>query len=191
MKYFEAINPMTEESVRKKECDDSKKIEEKISLAQKAYGKWRKFSFEERAEVLNKVARLLRENKDAHSQMMTEEMGKPKKEADGEVEKAAWCAEHYAEKAKEYLQNEYIASDSEESYVQYDPLGVVLGILPWNAPYWLASRFYAPSLMAGNTCLMKPDPGVPGCGEEIEKVFKDVFPIEYNNKLSLEFVSYE
>lgn len=173
MKYFEAINPTTEESVRKKECDDPKKVDEKINSAQSAYKKWRKFSFEERAKVLKSVASLLRENKSAHAQMMTQEMGKPKKEALGEVEKAAWCTEHYAENAKEYLKTEYINSDSEESYVQYDPLGAVLGILPWNAPYWLAARFYAPALMAGNVCLMKPDPGVPGCGEEIEKVFKE------------------
>lgn len=172
MKYFEAVNPTTEDSIRKRECDDSNKVDEKINLAQSAYKKWRKFSFEERANVLKKVASLLRENQKSHAQMMTQEMGKPKKEAFGEVEKAAWCTEHYAENAKKYLQTEYISSDSEESYVQYDPLGVVLGILPWNAPYWLAARFYAPALMAGNVCLMKPDPGVPGCGEEIEKVFQ-------------------
>lgn len=172
MKNFEAINPSTEEVIRKKECDTSEDIQRKVQLSHEAFKKWKGFSFKERAGILNKVAGLLRENKELHSQLMTQEMGKPKKEADGEVEKAAWCTEHYAEFAEQYLQTEHINSDSKESYVQYLPLGPVLGILPWNAPYWLASRLYAPALMAGNTCLMKPDPGLPGCGEEIEKLFK-------------------
>ncbi|MEQ9314229.1 MAG: NAD-dependent succinate-semialdehyde dehydrogenase, partial [Henriciella sp.] len=106
--------------------------------------------------------------------VMTEEMGKPKKESIGEVNKSAWCAEHYAEHAEGYLEREVIESDATRSYVQHLPLGTILGILPWNAPFWLAFRFAAPSLMAGNTCLMKHDPHVPGCAEAIENCFGEV-----------------
>jgi succinate-semialdehyde dehydrogenase/glutarate-semialdehyde dehydrogenase len=105
---------------------------------------------------------------------MTEEMGKPIREARGEVEKAAWCAEHYAAHAEEYLAPQVIASDATRSYVQHLPLGAILGILPWNAPFWLAFRFCAPALMAGNTCLMKHDPHVPGCAQAIADVFMAV-----------------
>jgi succinate-semialdehyde dehydrogenase/glutarate-semialdehyde dehydrogenase len=99
-------------------------------------------------------------------------MGKPIREARGEVEKAAWCAEHYAEHAEAYLATESLASDATHSYVQYLPLGVILGILPWNAPFWLAFRFAAPTLMAGNTCVMKHDPHVPACAEAIAGLFE-------------------
>ena len=91
----------------------------------------------------------MRANLDDMAPVMTEEMGKPIKEGRAEVEKSAWCAEHYAENAKDYLANLTLPSDATHSYVQHLPLGVVMGILPWNAPFWLAFRFASPSLMAG------------------------------------------
>jgi len=87
------------------------------------------------------------------------------------VLKAAWCAEHYAQNAETYLQPISLASDASHSYVQHLPLGPVLGILPWNAPFWLAFRFCAPALMAGNTCLLKHDPHVPACAQAIADLF--------------------
>jgi succinate-semialdehyde dehydrogenase/glutarate-semialdehyde dehydrogenase len=114
----------------------------------------------------------MRDDADRLGYLMTEEMGKPAGEARGEVEKSAWCAEHYADHAASYLATETIESDAARSYVQYLPLGVILGILPWNAPFWLAFRFCAPALMAGNTCVMKHDPHVPGCAEAIQSCFE-------------------
>ncbi len=145
-----------------------------MGKAEDAYREWRRSSFSDRAEILCKVAAHMREHMDELAPLMTEEMGKPIKEARGEVEKAAWCAEHYAAHAEDYLATEYIESDATRSYVQYLPLGPVLGILPWNAPFWLAFRFCAPALMAGNTCVMKHDPHVPACAQAIADVFKAV-----------------
>jgi succinate-semialdehyde dehydrogenase/glutarate-semialdehyde dehydrogenase len=105
---------------------------------------------------------------------MTVEMGKPILEARAEVQKSAWCAEHYAEHGAQYLASRSLPSDATHSYVQHLPLGPVLGVLPWNAPFWLAFRFCAPAIMAGNTCLMKHDPHVPACGEAIADVFSQV-----------------
>jgi len=169
-----ATNPATEEVVYEKPLDSQEDIEAKLELSEKTYYDfWKKTSFKERAGYLRKVAKVMRDNLDTYAMPMVEEMGKPIKEARGEVQKAAWCAEHYADHAEEYLKKEYIESDATKSYVQYLPLGPVLGVLPWNSPFWLASRFYAPALMAGNTCLMKHDSHVPKCAEYITKAFED------------------
>src|SRR5690606_13259691 len=127
----------------------------------------------QRAEVLRAVAARLRANKTELAEMMAREMGKPVKEGGPEVEKSAWCAEHYADNAEDYLAREVLESDASLSYVYHQPLGTVLGILPWNAPAWIAFRFLAPALMAGNTCVMKHDPNVPGSAALIASAFTE------------------
>lgn len=166
-----AINPATGETVRERPTETASSLETKLSAARAAFADWRATGFAERAELLRAIAALMRREVDQLAPLMTEEMGKPAKEAIGEVNKAAWCAEHYAEHAQDYLARQVIESDARLSYVQHLPLGTVLGILPWNAPFWLAFRFCAPALMAGNTCLMKHDPHVPGCAAAIADVF--------------------
>src|SRR5690625_1684676 len=147
-------------------------IEQTLARAETAFDSWRRTDFAQRAALLNSVAAELRRRGEDFAMLMTEEMGKPIGEARGEVAKSAWAAEHYAEHAAEYLADEHLASDATSSYVQYLPLGPVLGILPWNAPFWVAFRFCAPALMAGNTCVMKHDPHVPGCAAALEEVFR-------------------
>lgn len=144
-----------------------------IGRAADAFDGWRRRSFAERGDVLRAVAQRMRDEIDTLAPLMTEEMGKPKKEAIGEVNKAAWAAEHYAEHAEEYLAPIELGSDATRSYVQHLPLGTILGILPWNAPFWLAFRFCAPALMAGNTCVMKHDPHVPKCAQAIADLFDE------------------
>ncbi len=170
---LKAVNPATGKVIREVATDSAQTVQDKLEKAQNAYALWKNKSYAERGEVLNNVAKALRDKADYHAGFMTEEMGKPVGEALAEVEKSAWCAEHYAAQAEGYLATEIIASDAARSYVQYMPLGPVLGILPWNAPYWIASRFFAPALMAGNTCIMKHDPHVPGCAAALEQAFKD------------------
>ncbi|GAA3974568.1 NAD-dependent succinate-semialdehyde dehydrogenase [Allohahella marinimesophila] len=167
-----ATNPFTEQRLAEYPSLKGQAIHDRIQLAQDAFPAWRDKSFPERAQVLKDVAAELRKQKDALAQLMADEMGKPLKEGGPEVEKSAWCAEHYAEHAEAYLADEHLASDASESYVSYEPLGVLLGILPWNAPLWLAFRYLAPSLMAGNTCTLKHDPNVPGCAQAICDAFK-------------------
>jgi len=175
----QAINPTTGVALEPVPAHTPEEVDRILANAVAAYEKWRTTSFSERSDLLRRVAALLRENVGDLGPLMTEEMGKPAKEARGEVMKSALCAEHYADHAAAYLQREDISSDAARSYVQYLPLGPVLGILPWNAPFWLAFRFCAPSLMAGNTCVMKHDPHVPACSKAIEEVFRNAGAPEY------------
>ena len=172
-----AIDPTTGRTVREVATADRQRTEAILSAAETAFDSWRRTSFGERAAVLRAVAERMRESgtRERLALLMTEEMGKPIREARGEVDKSAWCAEHYAEHAEAYLVTDVLASDASSSYVQYLPLGPVLGILPWNAPFWLAFRFCAPALMAGNTCVVKHDPHVPGCAEAIAQLFDGPF----------------
>jgi len=169
------IDPTTGRTVREVPAAGQEGMQAILARAEAAFGPWRRASFGERAAVLRAVASRLRDDKERLALLMTEEMGKPIREARGEVEKSAWCAEHYAEHAESYLATDVLASDASSSYVQYLPLGPVLGILPWNAPFWLAFRFCAPALMAGNTCVIKHDPHVPGCAEAIAGLFDGPF----------------
>lgn len=167
-----ATNPANGEILQTYPSLDEAALTWQIKLASQAYAGWRATAIEKRAEVLRTVARKLRENKDWLAELMALEMGKPVKEGGPEVEKAAWCAEHYADNAADYLQPETLDSDASVSYVCYQPLGTLLGILPWNAPLWLAFRYLAPALMAGNTCVLKHDPNVPACASAIADIFK-------------------
>jgi len=171
---LKATDPTTGKTVREVAPDSDAVLAQKLSAAAGAFSDWGRLSFADRADVLRAAAANMRARVEDLAPLMTEEMGKPIREARGEVEKAAWCAEHYAAHAESYLAAQEIASDASRSYVQYLPLGPVLGILPWNAPFWLAFRYCAPALMAGNTCLMKHDPHVPGCAAAIADVFERI-----------------
>ncbi len=168
---FIATNPATGEELHRYPLHDNDELERIVAQAATTFPAWRKTSFAERAELLRKVARFMRDDQERLARLMTVEMGKPIMEARAEVQKAAWCAEHYAEHGAEYLAAVELPSDASHSYVQHLPLGPVLGVLPWNAPFWLAFRFCAPAIMAGNTCLMKHDPHVPACAEAIADAF--------------------
>jgi succinate-semialdehyde dehydrogenase/glutarate-semialdehyde dehydrogenase len=169
---LEAINPATGESVRKVPSETHETLEKKLAASAQAFRSWRDTDFATRGELMRAVARVLREEKPRLASLMTEEMGKTVREASGEVEKCAMTSEHFAEHAEGYLATETLESDATRSYVQYLPLGPVLGILPWNSPFWLAFRVCAPALMAGNTCLIKHDSHVPGCAQALAEVFE-------------------
>ncbi|MDO8145394.1 MULTISPECIES: NAD-dependent succinate-semialdehyde dehydrogenase [Isoptericola] len=169
-----AIDPSTGKVIREVEPAGPEKVEEILAAAADAAVGWGRLTFDRRAEVLHAVATYLRQHVDELAPLMTEEMGKPVGEARGEVAKAALCFDHYADHGADYLADEMLPSDASTSYVQHLPLGTVLGVLPWNAPFWLWSRFAAPALMAGNTCVMKHDPHVPGCAAAIADVFTQV-----------------
>jgi len=169
---LKVINPATGTLLHEVAPDSQSDIERALEAARERFKSWRLTSFKERGDLLRAIAAHMRAHVEELAPLMTQEMGKPIKEARGEVEKAAWCAEHYAEHGEAYLATEHLPSDAARSYVQHLPLGPVLGILPWNAPFWLAFRFAAPAIMAGNTCLMKHDPHVPACAKAIEEAFK-------------------
>lgn len=170
---LESINPSTGERAYTVESLDQVGLQQVINAVAQAGESWGRRSIAERAAVLRAVAARLRAEREMIGALMTEEMGKPVKETGPEVDKGAWCAEHYADHSARYLQDEVIESDAAKSYVSYQPLGTILCIFPWNAPIWVAMRGIVPALMAGNTVVMKHDPHVPACAVALEKVFRD------------------
>jgi succinate-semialdehyde dehydrogenase/glutarate-semialdehyde dehydrogenase len=168
-----AKNPCTGKIIAEYPTLNNTQLHERIGDAFRAADQWQAIRYQERGQILTAVAAELRKQKDTLAELMALEMGKPFKEGLAEVEKAAGCTEYYAEHAAEYLAPQTLPSDASMSYVCHQPLGTLLGILPWNAPLWLAFRYLAPALMAGNTCVMKHDPNVPACAIAIAKVFID------------------
>ena len=136
-----------------------------------AFNGWRKTSFSFRAERMKEVAHLLREGKEDFGTLMTEEMGKPYKQSIAEAEKCAWVCEYYADNAENYLANKNIATEATNSFVSYQPIGIVLAVMPWNFPFWQVFRFAAPTLMAGNPGILKHASNVQGCAQAIEDIF--------------------
>ena len=120
---------------------------------------------------MKEVAHLLREGKEDFGALMTEEMGKPYKQSIAEAEKCAWVCEYYADNAENYLANKNIATEATNSFVSYQPIGIVLAVMPWNFPFWQVFRFAAPTLMAGNPGILKHASNVQGCAQAIEDIF--------------------
>ena len=137
---------------------------------------WKDISFDSRKNILFLIAKKLKSDIEIHSSMISNEMGKPIVESRAEILKCIWVIEYYAENAEKFLEKVIIESDYAESYVQYDPLGVIFGIMPWNFPYWQVFRFIAPSLMAGNVCILKHASNVSGCALLIEKLVNECSP---------------
>ncbi len=167
-----SINPATGQVLREAPYDSHERVQEQLVRAEAAFRTWRETSLEERCALLSRVANGLRSRRDELARLMTREMGKPIGESRGEIEKCAWVCEHYAAEAAGYLQWEEIATDAAQSGVQYEPLGVVLAIMPWNFPFWQVFRFAAPALAAGNAGIVKHAETVQGCAEAFVELFE-------------------
>ena len=172
-------NPYNGEEIKSYKNHTKREISDIIDKADKRFYSWREVSFVERKKLILAAASELRSNKMEYAKMMTLEVGKPISQALAEVEKCAWVCEYYAENAEGLLQNKEIKTDAYKSYVSYEPLGVVLAIMPWNYPFWQVFRFAAPALMAGNICILKHASNVFGSALNIEKVFKQAGFPEY------------
>lgn len=174
---MKSINPATGETLEDYEWMSNQEAERKIARADDAFRVWRDTAFSERSQLLGRVARLLRERVRTYSKVITAEMGKPITESKAEIEKCAFACEFYAENAEPLLTEEPMASDTPNSSVVFEPLGIILAIMPWNFPFWQVFRHAAPALMTGNVILVKHAPNVPGCARRIEQVFRDAgFP---------------
>ena len=174
---LKSINPATEEEIKTYEEMNPDEIEKIVSSADKTFIEWRKTSFSTRSQKMKKAAKVLRQNADKYSRLMTEEMGKPIAQSKSEVEKCAWVCDYFAENGEEFLKDKIIESDASKSFVTFQPLGVVLAVMPWNFPYWQVFRFAVPGLMAGNAGLLKHASNVTGCALAIEEVFREAgFP---------------
>ncbi len=174
---IQTINPATGKLIKTYEEFPDSKIDSIIEEVHSAFLSWRSTGFSVRAELMNNAASVLRRNKEEYAGMMTTEMGKPLTQSIAEVEKCAWVCEYYAENAESILSNEYVKTDASESFVRFDPLGVILAVMPWNFPMWQVFRFAAPALMAGNAGILKHASNVPQTALAIEKIFREAgFP---------------
>ncbi|RMB57458.1 NAD-dependent succinate-semialdehyde dehydrogenase [Dokdonia sinensis] len=167
-----SINPYNQEEVATIKALNLDEIEEKLTRAQSTFKSWRKTPYKERSTHLINVAKELKKNKQEYAETMTREMGKPISQAIAEVEKCAWVCEYYAENSERHLGIKNIETEASKSYVRYDPIGVVLAVMPWNYPFWQVFRFIAPALMAGNIGLLKHASNVMQSAENIQKVFE-------------------
>ena len=167
-----SINPYNGKELKSYKNHTNKEISEIIDNANRRFYSWRETSFSERKKLMLAAASELKKNKKEYAETMTMEMGKPISQAIAEIEKCAWVCEYYAENAEKQLQDEAIKTDAHKSYVSFEPLGVVLAIMPWNYPFWQVFRFAAPALMAGNIGVLKHASNVFGSALNIEKVFK-------------------
>jgi succinate-semialdehyde dehydrogenase/glutarate-semialdehyde dehydrogenase len=169
---MQSINPATGELVGDYEEHRSDEVEQFIREADAQFGSWSRLGFPARASILGKAADLLEERAEELGVLMAIEMGKPVTIGEGEARKCAWVCRHYAENAETYLRPVSIETEAAESYVVYEPLGVILAVMPWNFPLWQVFRFAAPALMAGNAGLLKHASNVSGCALAIEDIFR-------------------
>jgi len=174
---LKSINPATEKEINfynEMTLEESSSI---INSTHQSFLSWKETSFQHRSLKMKNAAQILRKKIRKYAELMTREMGKPIKQSYSEVEKCAWVCDYYADNAEGFLQDEIIKPDASKSFVSFQPLGVVLAVMPWNFPFWQVFRFAAPGLMAGNGCVLKHSSNVMGCAFAIEEIFKEAgFP---------------
>ena len=168
-----SLNPASGELIATYDEMSPEQVDEVLVGCHNAFLEWSQTTLEHRAELLTKVAGLLRELRDELAKLMTREMGKPITQARAEVDKCAWVCDYYSQNAKDFLSPEIVETDATKSSICFEPLGVVLAVMPWNFPFWQVLRFAAPALMAGNTAALKHASNVQGCALAIEALFRD------------------
>lgn len=174
-----SVNPATNQNIKEYEEMAPAAVKGIIAGVHQTFLQWRTTSFAERSDCLRQAARILRDNAAEYAHLMTQEMGKPIKDGRAEAQKCAWVCDYYADNAAAFLAPEYIETDASKSFVTFNPLGVVLAVMPWNFPFWQVFRFAAPALMAGNVAILKHASNVSGCALAIEEVFQQAgFPAD-------------
>ncbi|KQC33471.1 succinate-semialdehyde dehydrogenase [Nonlabens sp. YIK11] len=171
------INPYNGSELKTYQEDTESQIEDKLKIADAAFKEWRKTDMDFRAKLIKKVGELLRQNAQTYARQMAMEMGKPISQGKAEAEKCAWLCDYYADHAPGFLKPEKFETDYHKSYVTYEPIGVVLAVMPWNYPFWQVMRFIVPALMAGNVGVLKHSSSVMGCALMLEELFREAgFP---------------
>ena len=168
---YQTVNPATCQIIDTYETMTTEELWTVVERADDVYRDWRKLSPRERAPFFSKLGAVLREKRDVYAKLMTIEMGKPIREARAEVEKCAWLSDIYADNAERWLEEEIVEADGIEHRVVFEPLGVILSIMPWNFPFWQALRFAVPGILAGNASILKHASNVPQCAFAIEDAF--------------------
>lgn len=170
---IQSVNPANGKTVKSYKEDPQDKLVRKIEQTHKAWLRWRESSFSEKSALMNNLAGRLHTERDNLASLMAIEMGKPLKDGLAEIDKCINVCQYYAANASAFLKDQLMATEASKSYVSFQPLGVVLAVMPWNFPFWQVFRFLAPALMAGNVALLKHASNVPGCGLAIESLVKD------------------
>ncbi len=165
-------NPCTGEEVARLKESTKTEIDAILEAASKRFETWKKTDFKHRADLMKNAAKELISNKQEYAETITKEMGKPISQSIAEVEKCAWVCEYYAENAEKHLAAENVKTDAQKSYISYEPIGVVLAVMPWNYPFWQVFRFAAPALMAGNIGVLKHASNVMQSANNIQKIFE-------------------
>jgi succinate-semialdehyde dehydrogenase/glutarate-semialdehyde dehydrogenase len=174
---IKSINPATEKEIQSYSEMGKDEINRIIISADKSFEQWKRTSFSQRADKMRSAGVILRKKKETLSILMTVEMGKPIVQSRSEIDKCAMVCDYFAENAERFLQDEKVETEAANSFITYQPLGVILAIMPWNFPFWQVFRFAAPNLMAGNAGVLKHSSNVTGCGLAIEEIFKEAgFP---------------
>ena len=174
---MKSINPFTGKVISEYPEHSGPEVENIIGNVYSDWKSWKETSYRSRADLMKRAAQNLRDKKDHYGRIMTMEMGKLLRESMAEVEKCAWVCDYYADHAGEMLKDEVIVTDATRSFVAFQPIGVVLAVMPWNFPFWQVFRFAAPALMAGNAAVLKHASNVPGCALAIEEIFREAgFP---------------
>jgi succinate-semialdehyde dehydrogenase/glutarate-semialdehyde dehydrogenase len=174
---IKSVNPYTEEVNWAYDSLSFGECESKIEDSRAAFSGWSSLPAEERTKYFSRAGEVLRRNTEIYAEIITKEMGKPIRQSRSEIEKCAWLCDYYAENAAEFLKDELVDTGAEKSYVTFEPLGVILGIMPWNFPFWQVFRFAVPAMCAGNVCVLKHASNVPRSALEVEKVFLEAgFP---------------
>src|SRR6478752_3125677 len=146
-------------------------MQTKLTHGQQTFQNWKATTLKQRTGLLLKLKEVLLKHRMRYATLITQEMGKPITQSLAEIDKCGLLCEYYAQNAETFLQSKHITTDAQESYVVYEPLGVLLGVMPWNFPFWQVFRFAVPSIMAGNTVVVKHANNVPQTAEDIEGLF--------------------
>lgn len=165
-------NPFTGKDLKNYKQLNKAQVEKQLKDSASAYKTWSGTQVEERINIIKKVAEILEIGKEKYARLMSNEMGKPITEAIAEVEKCATLCNYYSANAADFLKDEIIETEATKSFVRYAPIGTVLAVMPWNYPFWQVFRFAIPTLLAGNTALLKHASNVLGSGDAIQKIFK-------------------
>ena len=172
-----STNPANNKQLKSHKEISVDSINRTINSSYNTYLQWKNKSFSYRSKKMRALAELLNLKKEKLGLLMTQEMGKPIKQSIAEAEKCAWVCEYYANNAEQFLSKRNISTKSTKSFISFQPIGIVLAIMPWNFPFWQVFRFASPALMAGNVGVLKHASNVQGCAKEIEKLFLEAgFP---------------
>jgi len=169
---IQAINPASGDVVGTYDEMTPRDVMSIVEKAHAAFNDWRRVPYVERAEPMRRAAEILRRDVREFAQLMAREMGKPVRDGVAEANKCASVCDYFAGNAEKFLARENVATEARASFVAFNPLGVVLAVMPWNFPFWQVFRFAAPGLMAGNAAVLKHASNVPGCALAIEQVFE-------------------